>query len=157
MSGSTALEAPVLPSVAADPVQPGRLVGRLHAFPSAPAVGLAGLVSDVGRRGTPVAGLETGQAGDRDPAGAPCPDTPRPPGYGPTAPMLWLRRSQGLTRLVLEADPRAPAPPLAFYRGPPVSSPANSRSDCARPACSSIADETAAIQFRAMSISRTIR
>ena len=36
MSGATALEAPVLPSVAADPLQPGRLAGRLHAFPRRP-------------------------------------------------------------------------------------------------------------------------
>ena len=70
--------------------------------------------------------------------------------------MLWLRRSQDLNRLVLEADPRAPAPPPAFYRGPLVSLPANSRSDCARAAYSSIADETAAIQFLAVSIPRTI-
>jgi hypothetical protein len=36
MSGPTALEAPVLPGVAADPVQPGRLAGRLHGFPDGP-------------------------------------------------------------------------------------------------------------------------
>jgi hypothetical protein len=61
-----------------------------------------------------VAGLETGQAGEGT-RPEPLPVTPTT-GVGPR-PCCGFRRSQDLTRLVLEADPRAPAGRQPFTAG----------------------------------------